>query len=669
MRASAIALILGMICAPAAIRAQATPPAVDTVDTVDTNAQVATFDRALADLDWQAAARTTDLLIEVRRPTDTVLRTDPLLNALVGRLQLARGLPQVARAYLDRAAPASLPGSLRVPTLFARARAEELMGDGTAATATLAALADEPLDAPARWRLALAQARLVLIADPAGVERLLAPMLGTAMPARYRWEAELLAGAARSLLGDVAGAHAGANRAWSAAAEAPARDNAAQRVALLRAAIAADRDGRLAMLGVAGAADHGVNGGLVDLLPICDRDVRPADFATFAVHASATRERTYLPVRASRTAVIPAFARTLAGRTLFETEPAMPGGSLVTLRCRSLVSPDYDVAPPPTRPWDVWFADKGLYSPMASEPTIEHINALSGQLIAAEERYGTTSPRLLPLIAGLGEMTARRAASEADVQPARAAELLDRFVAIMRSAGAPSGFVPTADELATRRAVSAEEDPAKMLAAGRRMVAAAIEASPTIVAYSDAMQWFARDADLPPTEKRRVIDLLLARFADAPDDERKLALLVRRAGLDSEDDRPAALRSLKAARAAPGSCVLADLVPKLDVAQFSDEDFPKDVAVNGMSGFTAFEVDVDKAGRSGNPRILFSSPAELFDDVARIKLDGMGFTGATSRGRAVSCTGYASRIRWRLPENEPEQPIDIFAPVGEVSGT
>lgn len=675
MRASIFAIIPCLVASsswaqlsPAPRTASAAPGAAS----VDTSLgdDLAAYERAMATLDYEAAADVVDRLIDSRRPADTVLRTDPLLNALVGRLQFARGGTQTPRAHLDAATPAALPSALRSRTAFALAGVQERMGDRRAAEATLTGLAPATLDADERRDRIRALARLALVDAPARVGGLLQPAPGDAVPPRHRWEDELVAGTARALLGDLPGARAAADRAWAAAVHAPANRHAPQRVALLRAALADDRDTRLAMLEAAGAANRMVNSGLASLLPLCGAAIRADDFVTFAVHASFDDTTSYAPVRASRVSIVPAFHEALANRALFAREGALAGGSLVTLRCRTNVAQDYDVAPPPTRPWDVWMIERGLYAPASQDEGPDEITAISTRLIEAEKRHGMDSPRLLPLIEALGTRLMARSLVETDVEPVRVAELRTRFVRIMRAAGAPPGFVPTQAELAVMREVEKGGDPLLARAATRGLAADTIASASTIVAYSRAMQWFAQDAELPSTEKRRVIDSLLARFADAPADLRRRALLLRLADLDMDEDRrPAAMRSLRAAGVSPGSCMSADEPATILEQNFSTEDYPVDLVRGGHAGHTTYELTVGADGRSADERFLLSTPADLFDDIVRAKLRATRFTPARRGGRATSCMGFASRVRWVLPTIEADEPPGMFVNDGVVTGS
>lgn len=204
----------------------------------------------------------------------------------------------------------------------------------------------------------------------------------------------------------------------------------------------------------------------------------------------------------------------------------------------------------------------------------------------------------------------------------------------------------------------------------RGLAADTIAGASTIVAYSRAMDWFAQDAELPSIEKRRVIGSLLARFADAPTDLRRRALLLRLADLDRDEDRrPAALRSLRAAGVSPGSCMSADEPATILEQDFSTEDYPLDLIRGGHAGITAYELTVGDDGRGADERFLLSTPADLFDDIVRAKLRATRYAPARRGGRATACTGYASRVRWVLPTIEPDDPPGMFVNDGVVTGS
>lgn len=623
-------------------------------------ADIAAYRAALAKPDLEEAGRITDRLIEARRPTDDVLRTDPLLNAMVGMLLVQRGMVREGRTFLHVASPAALPNALRVDALLALAWAQELMGDWRTAEETLRLLDGERLDPKADRRRVFARGRLSLVESPERVPGIVGPALASATHPRDRWEGELILAAASALTGAHDASRTAADRAWTASAYAPTREHAPMRAALVRAAFAPDRDGQLAMLGVAGASAHTVNPNLAAYLPLCGAGLATADHVTFIAFATAGGADAYLPVRASRVAAIAPFHAALAGRALFAEGARTSGGSLMTLRCRTLVSSDYDVAPPPIRPWEEWFASKGLYGSGERNYEVEAINDLSSKLIALEARYGVKSPRLLPVLADLGSRLAARGMVEPDVDKAGIRQLRTRFQDIMRAAGAPASFLPTPTELELGRAISAATDPARAAAGARRLAAGSIERMPLTVAYSNAMAWFGQDTELPFAEKRRVIEQLLARFADRPDDLRRRALLVRLADLDRSEGKTAeAVRRMKAAGAPRSQCQTLAEPPRIQVDKLvTYNDYPSDLIAAELAGSTAFEFDIDANGRHASHRVVLSSPAGLFDDVLARLLRRADSETLTSSAKPIACNGYSERIRWRL-DNTVETPTNI----------
>jgi hypothetical protein len=620
--------------------------------------ELAAFQAALARDDDETAASALDRLIAARRPTTKALAVDPLLSALVGQLLVRRGEWQTGGTYLRRAAIKALPEDLRADTLLALAHSQEQRGDWRNGEATLQQAAAQRLTPDQSRRLVYAQARLALVHDPARAAALVPPAIAAAGHAQDRWEGELILGAARGLLGDFAGGRAAADRAWLSAAAAPARDAAPRIVALLHAANAADRDRRIAMLNVGGATDHKADSWIVNLLPICGvGGVTPRDFVTFAIFRTAGGRVAHLPLRASRTAVVSAFHVPLGGRDLFDPAASTSGGTLITVRCRSLVSPAYDIAPVAVSPLDDWFAERGLYPRMSRDFSFEAINAVASDLARLEERHGAADPRLLPTIGSLITMLNVRMQSDRNVEPARIAQLERRMRDIMRTMGAPLWLLGDEGDWALARAAASGEDAQRVLTAKRAMAEARMRQLPLDWAYSDMIEWFNNDAALPSKTKRAVLENMIERFAGAPDDLRRRALWLRLAGLQSADDeRARALRSLQSAGAGPGTCPMMEETPKLLMESFSSDDYPADLIRYGYAGVVAFEVDVTREGRSAAPRLILSAPGDLFDPVTTSKLAGARFTPGSRAGRPVACQGYASRVLWRVPDDEEDEP-------------
>ncbi|HEX8263700.1 MAG TPA: hypothetical protein VF547_12590, partial [Allosphingosinicella sp.] len=127
---------------------------------------VAAFEAAMLDLDYGRASEIADALASRHRLAQKETRPDALLSGLFGRLFLKRGLPAVALPYLQHADAPDLPAPQRLAAGFARAEAEEALGQWAAAAATLERLLPLPLDAEQRFEARLGLARVRLADDP-----------------------------------------------------------------------------------------------------------------------------------------------------------------------------------------------------------------------------------------------------------------------------------------------------------------------------------------------------------------------------------------------------------------------------------------------------------------------------------------------------------------------
>lgn len=420
------------------------------------------------------------------------------------------------------------------------------------------------------------------------------------------------------------------------------------------------------MLTVAGAPGHKVDTWLANLLPLCGPALAPSDFATFALYRAQTGGVGFIPVLASRPAVVAALHAPFAGRRLFEAGIKTPGGSLMTVRCRSLISPRYDVAPSTRDPEHEWLARNGLYVAQFQEFSLERLNAAAAKLVELEESFGNNSPRLLPALTDLGAQLSARAVTHRDIDASRIAQLEMRTRTILNAVAGPVDWMPTDKEAALRAALATNENVASARASLRKMFEERVARVPLILAYSNALDWLGGDTDLPTVDKRRIVERLLARFKDTPDDLRRRALLVRLSDIERGDGRLLQTRrALIAAGAGPGTCPLLDEQPKEFANAFDYGDYPDDLVKGGFSGLLAFELDLDVRGRASDIRALLSAPSGLFDEVTVRKLSSTTLAAGTSRGRPAACTAAYSQVRWLLPDEDEdvlptlEQPNDV----------
>ena len=173
--------------------------------------QLDRIEEALATRNYPEASELIDALVIARQPRNGELRSDPLLNGLLGRVYLTGGEPAIALAYLERATGTG-PVPQRIEAMLALAEAQDLFSQRAQAAATLARLEREPLGTEQRQRLILAHGVRALLDDPRAALVRAAELEGGERSIRF--EGAMLAGQAHSLLGEGAAARAAADRAW-----------------------------------------------------------------------------------------------------------------------------------------------------------------------------------------------------------------------------------------------------------------------------------------------------------------------------------------------------------------------------------------------------------------------------------------------------------------------
>lgn len=616
---------------------------------IDQQAELKRFDEALRAHDSIKAARIADALIEARRPADKTLRTDPVLNAVLGRLSLAHGA-YIARAFLERADLDAIPQDMRAEAGLALAAAQEMTGDFQAAEASLARMAGAAMNARQERKHALARARLALMSDPGRAQVRARVLAASARNPGERWEPEWIEAAALSLTGDAGAARAASLRAWSDAAEAPAADVAPVRVALLRAALASGTDERVAMLDVAKAADNPIDGNAVsDGLPQCGSDIGPKDFATFAAYVDNGSVH-LAPVRASRTGVVTLLTRSVRLNDLFASTSDSAGGALFTVRCRTMTSAAYKPARWRTEPLLDWAISRGIYASPIDDGEAD-VSTLEGRVAALSARYGPDSPHLISL---LDRLARQKVVEGADASSMEVRALEARYRALIRRAGGADGLIPEDKQIASIEALAsgAPSDDAK--AGAQKALAAIIERAPRDQAYEGADLVF----NAPPGSgvdtavRRGLAEHLLRRFPAGEADLRRQALLVRLAGLERNDDNVAAAQSwLRVAGAPIDLCSLADEPPQLTKMGITDDDYPTILVEHSVEGTTTVEYDVGANGRVAASRLIVSSPAGLFDDTVTRELTDFESSPAVVGGKPTACSGVVQVVRWRLPSD------------------
>lgn len=624
----------------------------------------AAFEAAMGGSDYRRAARIADALAARHRLVHKETRPDPLLSGIFGRLLLARGHASTALPYLRHSDSPDLPAAARIAAGLARAEAEEATGEWAAAAATFERLLALPLDAGQSFTARLGLGRVKLADDPAAALAA-AEALAPAASAGRRWEAELVAAQALSLLGRAREADSAAGRAWLDSAEAGADSAAPMRVALVRAGLAAAagrRDALIAMLSAANASINSVDSELAEAAPVCGtQGVAADDFAILGAYARLNSTQWLTPIAASRPVAAAAFRKALAGRPLLDTTGTPPGGVVFTIRCRAAAGADY-VPAFASDPWTQWFADRGLYFPMYGEPDLENINRLSNEIAELTARHGADTLALTPLQVSLLMLLERRAASETDVAEWQVVDLRRRIGAALARAGGAEGFLPDAQAEEERARLDKAGSIEQALAIYRGSVERMIGKIPPLLAYGGMRQWFKDDRDLPEATRRRVTEALLARLSGGPDDPVRRALQRRLGAIAQKSGDLAAARAAFAAAGLPrDSCAVADTPPAMKEHGMSDEDYPPEAIAPNLAGVTVTELDLGADGRVAGSRIVLAAPSLLFDPLIRSKVAGFSHAPAGVGGRPRACRALLQTIRWRIPEEEADGP-PRFAP-------
>jgi hypothetical protein len=603
-------------------------------------------------------------MILARRRTAPPMAPDPVLNGVLGRLALAAGEPAQALGYLQQADGPGVADPQRAAADLALAATREQLGDFEAARQALGRLSGDKLTAREAMAAMLERARLLLGTNPAAAIQLVQPL------AAQEWETATILAQAQSLLGNAAAARDAAARAWVAAAEAPPQDYAPQRVALVRAALAGaagDRPALLAMLNTGTAAGSEVDAALAKFLPVCgERGIEPTDSVTFTLFEGSNGADELRPVAASRPAAVQPFLDALAGRNMLQHAGEGPGGTLITVRCRSFPDDDYDTPPRTAAPWSDFLARHGLYQTITRDGSLDDINTLSAELETMARAVGDDDPRLIPLRVQLAHWLEVRAQSDGDVEAWQVAELQRKAATAIAKLGGGAGAYLTEEDLATTKAVEAAPTPAEALPMVRTAMLRRVSSLPLDIAYTQTRIWLDGDKDLPDETRRSAIETLLQRFGPKSTDPRRRALIMRLGSAERGRDIQAARASWSAAGLAGDICRALDEPPRVQEHKIVDEDYPSDMLQFAIEGKSIFDATIGPAGQISAARLILSTPTLLFDDIVAAKLAGFKMSPPVSGGAPRSCRGFIQTIRWKMPDanqgDQNPQPPPFRAP-------
>jgi hypothetical protein len=635
-------------------------------------AELQHYERALAGHRFEETSAVVDKLIHERIPADGKPHHDALLNAMIGRLYLIGNREADAANYLDHAPIAELPLAMRAPTALDHGRALELRGDREAALAAYREALDSAQDDEQRRRAHIGIARQLLPQDPAAAREQLLP-IANAAAAPARWEARYLLAAASSLLGDVAAASKWADSAWADAAAAPPADLAPLRVATLRAGIAAaahDLASERAMLTAANGLSVTATAWLSAQLPICGDDgLRPSDYVIFGFASGPYRTRELLPIAASRPEAVRPFADKLLWAVPIEQGASgAPVGTVFTLRCRTLVDQNFIARPVSGDPLVAWTIDHGLYPASVSyETDNDHLNAIDEWIAKLTARFGKDSPLLLMPRWQVMTILEARAMSGEPIVAGQIADAATQVAAGLRRAGAPE-WLPASIELRSRfeqlvQSGDTSTDPAATI---QELMRKQLLDAPFDLSRQMVVGMVAPIHDKWPAQVSQfVLDLDAKAPASLAGRERQAWKLTVAAALRSSARDSQARATIAAAGLPNAICAAADSPPKVLEQHFSYNDYPQELITNGQEGSVLFEFDLSKSGTVSTPRVLYSLPSGIFDEVSAKGLPGVRYTAPEFSGKPSSCHGVYQPITWRLESSSYAVPQTLQPPTPE----
>lgn len=652
---------LMLLIAAATLSAEAPPPA-----------ELQSYEQAIASFQFDKAREIVDSLIHARVPSDGKPRPDPLLNAMIGRLFLVAGQSGQAAIYLDQAPIAELPASMRAATALDHARTFELRGNYPAAIQAYREAAAAAVTDDQRRRAAIGIARDMLPQDPAAARAALLP-IGDGPVEPRRWEARSVLAMASSLLGDTASARRWADLAWTDAPTAPLTDLAPIRVEVLRAGLAAaagDIATERAMLTAASGLTAAANASLSTQLPVCgESGLNPSDFVIFGYVSGPFLHRELVPIAASRAAAVAPFEYALGIESpINQGNGDTPIGTVFTVRCRTVISPFYVSKPLSADPLTEWAVARGLYLGSAfDESDDDHLAEMQHWIDQLTSSFGADSPLLiLPRWQLLTIMQARAYAGDT-VLPGEVAALRTQVATGLRHAGAPEWLAASVDAPAhlDQLTKSAENGGGAQVEQLLKKQLAAIPPDLSRAMFAAVLENFR--GTWPAPAARLVLQLdAVGPAPAAPRDREAWRSLVAEAHRSLGQDVQARAELL-AAGIPPDVCAANDSEPSLVEQHFSYNDYPPELTAGGQEGAVLFEFGLSPAGTTTNPRILYSLPSGLFDQVSENDLSALRYKIPTRNGAAVSCRGVIQTVKWQLEDSSVFSPPSLTgSPEGPV---
>jgi hypothetical protein len=400
------------------------------------------------------------------------------------------------------------------------------------------------------------------------------------------------------------------------------------------------------MLAAAGAANRNVSPDLKDRLPVCASGLTPSDWLIVAVWSDARRSRQPFAVAASRPSIARALMATFDGATALNDNVSIGSGTLVTLRCRTTISPHYQRPPAELDPLDRWLPDHGIYLRLDELAGPDQITPVATEIDQLEKAFGPQSMALLAPRMDLISMLVAQQLTSGGIVPGRIRDLRSQLASDFQRFKVPFAEAFALDPTETNRQTYLDVFEKRLIS---------LPADNAYELFAEASS--GDESRLSDKEKIRFGEILFPRLVTSADQNRRNALMLRLAELTRDADPAAAKRLVHDASVPPASCASADIPARLESQTLDDNDYPPSAIAQGITGVTVNELSIDSKGGIRDRRVILSAPSDIFDNVAADRFFQFRYAAARKNGRPFACTGIVQPIRWKLPDiMEPSFP-------------
>lgn len=610
------------------------------------------FERALAIGKYSEAAAAYGRIFEARLPKDGKPKADPTLDALAGRFSLAIADAIYAQAVLQNPSAGDVSsGSAR---MLDTAQALLLSGNYEAAVAA-SVRAAQALTGDARTQALIGQAQATIMTRP-GEAAAIVKTLSSSNPA-LAWRISFLEAQSALIAKDYPAAQKAADRAMLQANAAPLRNYAPMQTVQLQAAIAAEQgllDRTVALLATVPSESVSAMQTANDIayrLPACGVDgVREDDYVIIGIlPQSASMVAIPSPVAASRPEIVAPFMRSIAGFWRSKSGVQIAAYPLMTVRCSGsdtiLFEDDssrfgHSKFLATNHLWPRFFEYETRFS---DDPATDAAKAFD----RIEQSVGADSPILIyPLAELAGVIGSQFSQNNNNEVSPRSAQLYRRAGEAYKKLGGNSiefdlgDLTPNQPEFYSR-------------------LKSFLETDSIDYTYSFALKGLISDK-VPNSEKLAIAEIMIKRLGTDRRDRRVLTMTARKAMLLRLVGRSAEVESFaRAIKLDPALCHAKATLPVVTDGGITTKDYPNDAVDAEISGGTVIEIDVDALGKVARVRKLVEAPALVFAGAIDRASQAITLNASQdSKGRAVPCKSFVTRIRWNLPPTD-EAPLSF----------